>query len=136
MSLNLNKQLLKWPPGSNLHLERAMNANDRRSKRHHISLHTRLITPDGRQRLAALSNISLDGAYLSPSLQPVPMHSLVKLCLDIEDKGYLIQAMVVHNNEHGTGLMFRQAEPKLYLSATQLDTTPNTQPPKFVLQFA
>jgi len=101
-----------------------MIANDRRSRRHSVLLETRLMMTDGTLVDASMRNISLDGAYLLPSHHAIPLHSLVDLSLELDRQQFHIQAMVVHNNEAGTGLMFRQAEPTLYQRALNATKTP------------
>jgi hypothetical protein len=59
-------------------------------------------------------NVSAEGMYLSGLDQQVPSGILVSLQLDAGGKDWQIEALVVHSDSPGIGLLFVESQQRLY----------------------
>jgi len=67
-------------------------------------------------------NLSTDGMYLKVQNVTLPTGTLVELELDTQGKSWLIPAVVVHHHGDGIGVMFRDAQPRLFDELIHLQT--------------
>jgi len=74
----------------------------------------------GRRFLGATgNNLSNQGMYLDVQHLTLPVGTLVELELDWLGERRQIEAIVVHRNSRGIGVMFREPQPQMYQALTQ-----------------
>ena len=63
---------------------------------------------------ARARNLSAEGMYLSGGAQPVPSGILVSLQIAAGGRDWQVEALVVHSDSPGIGLLFVEPQERLY----------------------
>jgi hypothetical protein len=91
-----------------------MTVERRYSGRHPVDIRVQIRYRKRRFSCAQALNLSTDGMYVKVQNVTLPTGTLVELELDTRENSWLIRAIVVHRQDAGIGLMFRDPQPRLF----------------------
>jgi hypothetical protein len=81
-----------------------------------MNLNLSVTNPDGLSYPALGKNLSREGIFICSPQIVISPYSLVELAFCHDELPFRLEAMVVHNNQRGMGVLFREPQDALYLS--------------------
>jgi len=100
-----------------------MTVERRYSARHAIALRVHILYGRRRFYSAQARNLSNQGMYITVRNLTLPPGTPLELELDCLGRDWLLDAVVVHRDGSGIGVMFREPQPELYQGLIQAGTS-------------